>query len=142
MAASAAGGGTLRGTGPRHPPGLSCPGRYHPRAGGWRGHLPRAEQRANLPEKLFPDSNLPNFNEIAAAADARFTVRYADHEPLDYARTLRAWIRNIRAAEPNLSRRYGATTVKHHLQNFMLFTMGFESRRISLYRIILEKRSG
>ena len=103
--------------------------------------LPRAEQRANLPEKLFPDSNLPNFNEIAAA-DARFTVRHADHEPLDYARTLRAWIRNIRAAEPSLSRRYGAATVKHYLQNFMLFTMGFESRRISLYRIILEKRPG
>jgi len=104
--------------------------------------LPRAEQRANLPEKLFPDSNLPNFNEIAAATDARFTVRHAEHEPLDYARTLRAWIRNIRAAEPNLSRRHGAATVKHYVQNFMSFTLGFESRRISLYRIILEKRPG
>jgi cyclopropane-fatty-acyl-phospholipid synthase len=104
--------------------------------------LPRAEQRASLPEKLFPDSNLPNFNEIAAAADARFTVRHAEHEPLDYARTLRAWIRNIRAAEPSLSRRYGAATVKLYLQNFMSFTLGFESRRISLYRIILEKRPG
>ena len=104
--------------------------------------LPRAEQRANLPEKLFPDSNLPNFNEIAAAADARFTVCYAEHEPLDYARTLRAWIRNIRAAEPSLSHRHGPATVKHYLQNFMSFTLAFESRRISLYRIILEKRPG
>ena len=104
--------------------------------------LPRAEQRASLPEKLFPDSNLPNFNEIAAAVDARFTVRHAEHEPLDYARTLRAWIRNIRAAEPSLSRRYGATTVKDYLQNFMWFTLGFESRNITLYRIILEKRPG
>lgn len=101
--------------------------------------LPRAEQRASLPEKLFPDSNLPDFNEIAAAADARFTVRHAEHEPLD---TLRAWIRNIRAAEPSLSRRYGAATVKHYLQNFTSFTLGFENRRISLYRIILEKRPG
>ncbi len=104
--------------------------------------LPRAEQRANLPEKLFPDSNLPNFNEIVAASDARFTLRHAEHEPLDYARTLRAWIRNIRAAEPGLSRRYGAATVKQYLQNFMSFTLGFESRRISLYRISLEKRPG
>jgi cyclopropane-fatty-acyl-phospholipid synthase len=104
--------------------------------------LPRAEQRANLPEKLFPDSNLPNFNEIAAAADARFTVRHAEHEPFDYARTLRAWIRNIRAAEPSFSPRYGAALVKEYLQNFMLFTLGFESRRISVYRIILEKRPG
>jgi cyclopropane-fatty-acyl-phospholipid synthase len=102
--------------------------------------LPRAGQRANLPEKLFPDSNLPNFNEIAVAADARFTMRHAEHEPLDYARTLRAWIRTIRAAEPRLSRRYGAAIVKDYLQNFMLFTLGFESRRISVYRIVLEKR--
>lgn len=104
--------------------------------------LPRTEQRASLPETLFPDSNLPNFNEIVAAADTRFTVRYAEHEPLDYARTLRAWIRNIRAAEPDLSRRYGAATVKHYVQNFMLFTLSFESRRVSLYRIILERRPG
>ncbi len=104
--------------------------------------LPRAEQRANLPEKLFPDSNLPNFSEIAAGSDARFTLRHAEHEPLDYARTLRAWIRNIRAAEPSLSRHHGEATVKHYLQNFMSFTLAFESRRISLYRIILEKRPG
>jgi cyclopropane-fatty-acyl-phospholipid synthase len=104
--------------------------------------LPRAEQRASLPETLFPDSNLPNFNEIVAAADARFTVRHAEHEPLDYARTLRAWIRNIRAAEPGLSDRFGVDRVNHYLQNFKSFTLGFESRRISLYRIILEKRPG
>lgn len=104
--------------------------------------LPRAEQRANLPEALFPDSNLPNFSEIVAASDARFTLRHAEHEPLDYVRTLRAWIRNIRAAEPGLSARHGAATVKRYLQNFMLFTLGFENRHVSLYRIILEKRPG
>jgi cyclopropane-fatty-acyl-phospholipid synthase len=108
---------------------------------GWL-ELPRAEQRASLPQTLFPDSNLPNFNEIVAAADARFTVRHAEHEPLDYARTLRAWVRNIRAAEPGLSQRFGAETVRHYVQNFMSFTLGFERRRISLYRIILEKRPG
>jgi len=36
---------------------------------------------------------------------------------------------------------YGAKMVKQYFQNFMALTLGFASRRITLYRVILEKRA-
>lgn len=106
---------------------------------GWL-EMPKEDQVRNLPTDLFPESNLPYLSEIVVAAEERFNVSFVATYPTDYPRTLRCWIDALKKQRDGLAERYGASTVKRYIQNFMAFVLGFEQRKITLCRMILEKR--
>lgn len=99
-----------------------------------------AEEIANLPEEMFPDSNLPRLSEIAAAAEDVLNIMHVGAHAMDYAHTLRRWNAKLRTMPAELSERYAPELVKRYRRNFTGFTLGFGAGKITLYRIILEKR--
>jgi cyclopropane-fatty-acyl-phospholipid synthase len=47
--------------------------------------------------EIFPESDLPTLAELAAAWSRRFEVRTVENRREDYVRTLRAWLRRLKA---------------------------------------------
>ena len=99
-----------------------------------------ADELTNLPEEMFPDSNLPHLAEIVTAAGDVLDISHLGAHASDYAHTLRRWSANLRGAQPALAQRYGADLMKRYRRSFTSFTLGFNAGIITLYRIVLEKK--
>ena len=105
----------------------------------WLNMDPR-EELANVPEEMFPDSNLPRLPEIVSAAQGILNIMHVGAHPMDYAHTLQRWNAKLRTMPPELSERYAPELIKRYRRNFTGYTLGFGTGKITLYRIILEKR--
>ena len=99
-----------------------------------------SDEIANLPEEMFPDSNLPRLPEIVLAAEGTLNIVQVSAHAMDYAHTLRRWNAKLRTMSAELSRHYGPELIKRYRRNFTGFTLGFGAGKITLYRIVLEKK--
>jgi len=102
--------------------------------------VPKSRQLEYLPTAIFPESNLPYLSEIVLAAETSFDVLSLSAGGSDYARTLRHWIKGIKARRQELAAAHGEEVVQRYLENFTAFAFGFERRLITLYRLVLRKR--
>ncbi len=89
---------------------------------------------------MFPDSNLPRLPEILSAAEGVLNIVQVGVQATDYAHTLRRWTARLRTMPARLSGRYGPDLIRRYRRNFTSFTLGFVAGKITLYRIVLEKR--
>ncbi len=99
-----------------------------------------SDEIANMPEEMFPDSNLPRLSEILSAAEGVLNIVHVGVQATDYARTLRRWTARLRTMPAGFSGRYGPELIRRYRRNFTSFTLGFGAGKITLYRIVLEKK--
>jgi cyclopropane-fatty-acyl-phospholipid synthase len=86
---------------------------------------------------IFPNSAIPRFDDLVAAASPRFVIADLHNFGLDYVRTLEAWRENFDAAWPRLERRYGAEF--HRLWHYYLGASmaSFRARRNHLWQFVM-----
>lgn len=95
---------------------------------------------ARLPLDFFPESNLPRQMELIEAADPWFNLIEMHNRPRDYSRTLREWIRNIRANRDMMQSGFGKENIERYLRAFSLFMYGFEAGVMGLSRFCFVKK--
>ena len=101
----------------------------------------RPDQEAdNLPRDIFPESNLPYLAEVVQAAEPWFHLMEMHNRPQDYARTLREWLRRLKASREPLSAEYGFDTVQRYKRANTAFALAFEYEVTGLCRFVLRKR--
>lgn len=105
----------------------------------WMNVAP-ADEVPNLPLHIFPESNLPHVAEVFEAAAPYFHPMRFHNRPLDYSRTLRAWIKALGTHRADLAAIASAETVKRYRNGFTGFVLGFESGMIGLTRYGFLKR--
>lgn len=105
-------------------------------------NMTRDQETANLPLHIFPESNLPRFAEIAAAAEPSFHTMKMHNRPRDYALTLREWMKRLRSNRGLLEEKYGKDLVNRYLQGFASFALGFDHGVLGLTRWSFLKRPG
>lgn len=106
---------------------------------GWMD-VPPGAQTASLPAELFPESDLPRFTEVIAAADPAFHPLCMENVPDDYTCTLREWLSRLNADREVLIRAHGRDLVKTYIRGFRRFILGFESGSLGLYRVAFRPR--
>ncbi len=105
-------------------------------------NMERDKEIENLPAHIFPESNLPRFAEIAAAAEPSFHIMQMHNRPRDYALTLREWMKRLRANRASLEEKYGKELVTRYLRGFASFALGFDHGVLGLTRWSFMKRPG
>lgn len=118
---------------------LSDNGRLSIQFIGWMD-IAQGAEAASLPAELFPESDLPRFTEVIAAADPVFHPIRMENVPDDYARTLREWLSRLNAGRERLICAHGPDLVKIYIRGFRRFILGFESGSLGLYRVAFRRR--
>ena len=98
------------------------------------------EAKTWIPETVFPQSDIPFIEEVVAGSHDTFRLIYLENGPEDYARTLEAWIANLKAARETIETRWGPekyTFFERYLRNSRL---AFTRRKNSLARFVLQRR--
>jgi cyclopropane-fatty-acyl-phospholipid synthase len=86
---------------------------------------------------IFPNSAIPRFDDIVAAATPHFTIEDVQNFGLDYVTTLEAWRERFDAAWPGLRARYGSAFRRlwhYYLASAMA---SFRARRNHLWQFVL-----
>lgn len=98
------------------------------------------EAKRWIPQTVFPQSDLPFVDEVIAGAHRPFRIVYLENDPAHYAKTLDAWIANLRAHRDTVLATWGQTKYdffEHYLRNSKL---AFTRRKTSLARFVLLRR--
>ncbi len=119
---------------------LTANGRLSTQFIGWT-EMPQESEDQFLPKILFPESNLPRVDEVLSAAAPQFDLVKLENRPEDYTRTLRAWLKHLRANQSALTKSYGSDVVREYVRGFQRFMLGFEAGTIGLYRVAWKVRS-
>jgi cyclopropane-fatty-acyl-phospholipid synthase len=93
-----------------------------------------AQLDAFISTEVFPESDLPNLEEIAAASHGLFEMRTLVNEREQYVRTLRVWLRRFHAHRATLVEIVGEATVERYERYLKLCTYIFASGNCALYR--------
>ena len=91
--------------------------------------------------EIFPESDLPTLEEIAAASHGLFEMRALVNEREQYVRTLRAWLRRFQAQRATLVEIVGEATVARYERYLKLCTYIFASANCALYRFGMQRLS-
>lgn len=103
-------------------------------------NLSFAEAKKWIPQTVFPQSDLPFVDEVMAGSHRAFRIIYLENDPNQYAKTLDAWIANLRAHRETVLETWGRTKYdffEHYLRNSKL---AFTRRKTSLARFVLQRR--
>jgi len=98
------------------------------------GPVPSATGRELFLE-IFPESDLPRPFEIFQAADGLFEVTDFRNDREHYARTLRAWARNLSARGKEALAEVGRDRVAFYKRYLAIATLMFEGRHALLLRV-------
>jgi cyclopropane-fatty-acyl-phospholipid synthase len=101
-----------------------------------RAHYDASSFGAFVRERIFPESDLPTLSEIVEASAPAFALVLLRDDRLDYAATLRAWLRNLR--EHGADQRHAARA-KELAHYFTISKGAFELGALRLLRLVLEK---
>lgn len=93
-----------------------------------------------LPETVFPQSDIPFIEEIVAASADTFRLAYLENDPDEYARTLTAWIANLKAARETVHAEWGPEKYTFFEQYLRRSRLAFKQRANSLARLVLVRR--
>lgn len=89
--------------------------------------------------EVFPESDLPTFAELAGAIHRRFEVVTLHNRRQDYARTLRAWLANLKANRASAVELQGEAVVKRFEQYLRLSIFMFEKGTCDLFQFQLRR---
>jgi cyclopropane-fatty-acyl-phospholipid synthase len=90
--------------------------------------------------ELFPESLCPHLQEIVLGLEPWFRVEVLRSDPDDFARTFRAWQRNLRARQDDAAELVGPETVRRFLRYLAACELQFRTRAITNYRLVLSPR--
>jgi len=93
-----------------------------------------------LPETVFPQSDIPFIEEIVAASADTFRLKAMENDPDEYARTLTAWIANLKAARATVEAEWGPDKYTFFEQYLRRSRLAFKQRANSLARFVLVRR--
>lgn len=108
----------------------------------WDG-LSFEEARAwikKTPQTIFPLANVPFLSEVADGSAEHFRLVYLENDPRDYALTLSAWIRNLRAARERIVGEWGEGKFDFFQRYLRYSRLAFQSGELSLARFVLQRR--
>lgn len=91
---------------------------------------------------IFPESDLPRFSEVVAAVEGLFEVVLVRNDRLDYARTCRAWLANLRRRQQEARELVGEGPTEHYLQFLEAAARGFDRNVFVLMRLALRRIDG
>jgi len=103
------------------------------------GRAERADINRFVLEEIFPESDLPSLMQIIAASKGLFEVVSLRNDRTHYADTFRHWSRRLTARCDQAVALVGAEKVKTYQKYQGLFTIGFHTGAMDLYRIHLRK---
>lgn len=101
------------------------------------GSMKREEASAFINEEIFPASDLPRLDEVAAAADGIFEITQVRNDRLHYAKTFEVWAQNLRAHREEAVALVGADVVRRYERYLKQSSMGFYMGKLALLRISL-----
>jgi cyclopropane-fatty-acyl-phospholipid synthase len=101
------------------------------------GSMRREDASLFINNEIFPASDLPRLDEIAAAADEIFEITQIFNDRLHYAKTFEAWAQNLRARREEAVAQVGDEVVKRYERYLKQSAMGFYMGKLALYRISL-----
>lgn len=92
-----------------------------------------------IAQEIFPESDLPQLAEIVTAIDRRFELVSLHNHRADYGRTLREWLRRLKANREQAVALVGEDVVVRYERYLRLSAYMFESGTCNLYRITLQR---
>lgn len=98
------------------------------------------EAKRSLPETVFPQSDIPFIDEVVAGSAGAFRLVYMENDPAHYAKTLDAWIANLRANRDLILADWGATKFDFFERYLRNSRLAFTRRKNSLARFVLTRR--
>jgi cyclopropane-fatty-acyl-phospholipid synthase len=103
------------------------------------GARPRSQSMGTqfLAREIFQETDPPTLSEIAIAAQGIFEVMALRNDRMDYGRTCRHWLRRLRENRERAVAVVGDENVSRYERYLQLSTIGFETGRLSLFRITL-----
>ena len=93
-----------------------------------------------IPEKIFPESEIPLIWEPIAASEGKFELLALRNDADHYYRTLRQWERNLTACRDQAVALVGEETVRDFQQYLRISAFGFKRGHICLLRMSFVKR--
>jgi cyclopropane-fatty-acyl-phospholipid synthase len=116
------------------------------RPGGWMslqtiayGNARRSDFSRFFATEVFPESDLPRLQEIAAASDLLFEVVSVRNDRAHYERTCVEWRRRLRARRAEAVALVGEPIVQRYDRFFQLLAIGFHTGSMGLFRIALRR---
>jgi len=101
------------------------------------GSMKREESSLFINNEIFPASDLPRLDEIAAAADGIFEIVQVRNDRLHYARTFEMWAQNLRSRHTAAAALVGEEVTKKYERYLKQSSMGFYMGKLALYRVSL-----
>jgi len=98
------------------------------------------EAKRWIPETVFPRSDIPFVEEVVAASHGPFRIEHLENGPEDYARTLAAWIANLKAARREIVARWGEEKYAFFERYLRNSRLAFTRRKNSLARFVFRRR--
>jgi cyclopropane-fatty-acyl-phospholipid synthase len=90
-------------------------------------------------DDVFPESDLPRLQEIAAACDLLFEIAAVRNDRAHYERTCVEWRRRLRARRDEAVALVGEPIVRRYEKYFQLLSIGFHVGTMGLLRIALRR---
>lgn len=103
------------------------------------GTAQRKDINSFILDEIFPESDLPTAAAIVHAFDGLFELVQWRNDRVHYAETFRHWSRRLRAKEIEARRLVGDAKVDKFKKYQGLFTIGFHTGAMNLFRISLKK---
>jgi cyclopropane-fatty-acyl-phospholipid synthase len=122
---------------------LRVGGRASIQVNGWANIAPGSEARHIAESRIdgfWTEGNLPHACEMLLASEPWFNLVHLEGKPHDYVYTLRAWLRNLRSHEADLSALVGAEMVSDYIRNLTLCLKAHVGGAVTLYRLVLERK--
>ncbi len=92
-----------------------------------------------MQSKIFQGSELPFRKEITVASDQCFRLLSVRDDNLDYERTCVMWLRNLQKNRAQAITLVGKDTVRNYECYLRLSAIGFNTKKITLLRMLFEK---
>ncbi|HEX4409810.1 MAG TPA: cyclopropane-fatty-acyl-phospholipid synthase family protein [Xanthobacteraceae bacterium] len=93
-----------------------------------------------IPEKIFPESEIPLIWEPVVAAEGPFELLALRNDADHYYRTLRQWEKNLTACRDQAVKMVGEETVRDFQQYLRISAFAFKRNHICLLRMSFAKR--
>jgi cyclopropane-fatty-acyl-phospholipid synthase len=103
------------------------------------GRATRADINRFVLEQIFPESDLPSLAQIVRAAQGFFEIVSLRNDRHHYADTFRHWAARLAARRDEAVQLVGEEKVRTYQKYQGLFTIGFHTGAMDLYRLHLRK---
>ncbi|AFE08297.1 cyclopropane-fatty-acyl-phospholipid synthase [Corallococcus coralloides DSM 2259] len=90
-------------------------------------------------EEIFPESDLPHIAEIEQASRHLFEIVHLRNDRTHYARTLRHWLRNLRARKAEARAMVGDAVYERYEKYLGMMVVAFHTGTMNLTRICFQR---